>query len=111
MGQRFYFKIVTWTAPFILLLFYLQLLTGIVNLKGTRGSKLTLGFLSSEVAYSFHTTYAPVLLMLLFIGHGIFGLQVWIQRRRWAKGKRWWEVAINVAGAILALQLLALYFI
>lgn len=83
MRQRFYFRAVACTAVLIFLLFYLQLLTGLVNLKGEEASKLTLRLLSSEVAYSFRVTYAPILLMLLFLGHGVFGLQVWVRRRRW----------------------------
>lgn len=110
MKERLYFKAVTWTAGLIFLLFYLQLLTGFVSLKGIQTSKVTLGVLSSDVAYSFHVIYAPILLILLFLGHGIFGLQVWVRRRKWIEKKEWWELAINIVGVLLALQLLVLYF-
>jgi len=110
MRQGLYFKTVTWTAVLILMFFYLQLLTGFVSFKGTQASKVTLGLLSSEVAHSFHVNYAPILLTLLFLGHGLFGLQVWVRRRKSIDKKGWWELAINIVGVLLALQLFVLYF-
>ena len=107
--KRFFFKAVGWTAIPILLIFYLQILTGLVAVKGVDVSKWTLGLVTGDSAYSFHVDWVPLLLIVLFLGHGATGLQVWIRRRKALQDKSWLHAAVLVVDLLLALLLLVVY--
>ncbi len=105
-----YYKIVRWTAIPLLILIWLELMTGPAPFKGELLGRLTLGLIDPANAGKLHTVWFPPIAAGVFYLHVIAGLQTLVSRTRWLKPKRVWEIIVFVIGALLVAQFYWLFY-
>jgi hypothetical protein len=107
---KLYVSIMNWSAPILLVLVWIQIITGLGNFRGKLLQAVTLGILDPGTAGKIHTVVMPLVIGVVAYGHAILGLQIMARRLKWVKKKDAWEIGIFVVGALLLLQFLVLYF-
>jgi len=107
---RLYLTIMHWTAPALLVLIWLELLSSVGSVKGELLRPLTFGLLNPANAGKLHALRLPLITGVVAYLHATVGLQLMARRLRWIKRKRAWEIGIWVVGALGLLQFLLLYF-
>jgi hypothetical protein len=107
---RIYTRILYWTSPLLLVLVWLQMMTGMGAFKGRLFRLLTLGLIDPAAAGKLHAVWLPVATATLVYLHAILGLQVMGRRLAWVRHKRAWEIAVFALGVILVAQFLVLYY-
>jgi len=106
---RVYTRILYWTSPLLLVLMWLQMMTGMGAFKGRLFSLLTLGLIDPASAGKLHAVWLPVATATLVYLHAILGLQVMVRRLARIRRKAAWEVAVFALGVVLVAQFLVLY--
>jgi len=106
---RVYTQILYWTSPLLLVLMWLQMMTGMGAFKGPLFRQLTLGLIDPAAAGKIHGVWLPVATATVVYLHAVLGLQVMGRRLAWIRRKRAWEVGVYVLGALLMAQFLVLY--
>jgi|GEM_PF-3669928 len=107
---KLYLTIIHWTAPALLVLIWLELLSGLGSVKGELLGPLTLGLLNPANAGKLHALRLPLITGLLTYLHATVGLQLMARRLRWIKHKGAWEIGIWIVGLLGLAQFLLLYF-
>ncbi len=107
---RLYLTILHWTAPVLLVLIWLELLSGVGSVKGELLRPLSFGLLDPANAGKLHALRLPLITGIVAYLHATVGLQLMARRLRWIKRKRAWEIGIWVVGILALLQFLLLYF-
>jgi hypothetical protein len=107
---RLYTRMLYWTSPLLLVLMWLQMMTGIGAFKGRLFRLLTLGLIDPAAAGKLHGVWLPVATATMVYLHAILGLQVMGRRLAWIRPKAAWEIGVYVLGIVLLAQFLVLYF-
>ena len=107
---RIYTQILHWTSPLLLVLIWLQMMTGMGAFKGRLFRLLTLGLIDPAAAGKLHAVWLPVATATVVYLHAILGLQVMGRRLAWIRHKTAWEIGVYVLGMVLVAQFLVLYF-
>lgn len=106
---RIYTRILYWTSPLLLVLMWLQMMSGMGAFKGPLLRQLTLGIIDPASAGKLHGVWLPLATATMVYLHAILGLQVMGRRLARIRHKTAWEIGVFVLGAALMAQFLLLY--
>lgn len=106
---RVYTQIMYWTSPLLLVLIWLQMMTGMGAFKGELFRLTTFGLIDPAASGKIHGVWLPLATATVVYLHAILGLQVVGRRLAWIRNKRAWEIGVYALGALLIAQFLVLY--